>query len=321
MKDATRQQADAPRAPARWSVLPNGMEVAYQSRAEVGFFYEDIFEKEIYLQHGLTLDDGACVFDVGANVGFFTLFVNRKRRGVQVYAFEPAPPLFEILSLNVAHHGVAAHLFNCGLSNRAGRASFTFYPNSSGMSSFHADREEERENLRAILLNQARRGDAGVERLMRHADDLLDERLKAQTFECPLRTLSDVIAEQRVGRIDLMKIDVQKCELEVLEGIGDGDWPKIRQLVVEVHDTDGRAGRVRELLSARGFDTKAVQDEHYESSDIYNLYAVRAAPAPALRNGPRPGADVARQAQERARRQEEALGRSRLLNEQRKRGK
>lgn len=316
-----RPQGDTAPAHVRWRVLPNGMEVAYQSRAEVAFFYEDIFEKEIYLQHGLTLDDGACVFDVGANIGFFTLFVHRKRRGVRVYAFEPAPPLFEILSLNVARHGVAARLFNCGLSNRPANASFTFYPNSSGMSSFYADREEERENLRAILLNQVRQGAAGVEQLMRHADDLLDERLKAQTFECRLRTLSDVIAEERVERIDLMKIDVQKSELDVLEGVGDDDWPKIRQLVVEVHDTDGRLERARELLAGRGYRVTVVQDEHYESSNIYNLYAAREAAAPGLRSDARAHADAARQAHERARKQEAALSRGRLLNEQRKRGK
>ena len=97
--------------------LPNGMEIAYQSSAEIEFFYKDIFEKEIYLRHGVQLRDGNCVFDVGANVGFFTLFAHQQATSLKIYAFEPAPPLFEILSFNVARHGVNAQLFNCGLSD------------------------------------------------------------------------------------------------------------------------------------------------------------------------------------------------------------
>ena len=46
-------------------------------------------------------------------------------------------------------------------------------------------------------------------------------------------------------KIDLLKIDVEKGELEVLNGIEDADWPRIHQIVMEVHDLDGRVGMVR----------------------------------------------------------------------------
>src|SRR6187401_1745761 len=81
------------RMPDRICQLPNGMEIAYQSSAEIEFFYKDIFEKQIYVQHGVQLSDGDCVFDVGANVGFFTLFAHQQANGLKIYAFEPAPPL------------------------------------------------------------------------------------------------------------------------------------------------------------------------------------------------------------------------------------
>lgn len=47
-------------------------------------------------------------------------------------------------------------------------------------------------------------------------------------------TLTDVIRQHRIDRIDLLKIDVEESELDVLAGIADGDWSKIKQVVIEV---------------------------------------------------------------------------------------
>ena len=251
------------------------MEIAYQSRVEVDFFFADIFEHEVYLQHGITIKDGDCIFDVGANIGFFTMFVHQKCRPAAVYAFEPAPPLFDILSRNASVYGEHAKLFNHGISNESKRATFTFYPNSSGMSSFYGDKTEEKEALRAIMINQWRNGMAQMEQVLEHADDLLEERFRSQTFECQLRTLSEVISEHQVTRIDLLKIDVQKSELDVLLGIADEDWEKIQQIVIEVHDIDGRLEIVNQLLAQHDFNVNVMQDDPYEGSVLYNVYARR----------------------------------------------
>lgn len=305
--------------------LPNHMEIAYQSRAEVSFFYNDIFEKQIYLRHGVTLADGDCVFDIGANIGFFTLFAHQNYNDIKVYAVEPAPPLFEILRFNTQRHGVNAKLLNCGMSRAAGTATFTFYPNSSGLSSFYADEQEERNVLRAILDNHAQQGVEGIEQVMRYADDLLEERLKSQTYQCRLRTLSDVIREHRVAHIDFLKIDVQKSEHDVLLGINEEDWPKIKQIVIEVHDIDGRLQQVHELLQARGYNIAVEQDNHYQSSNQYNLFARRGDFVGRLLSGAVKektiNRDSLKQIQDRARRQEEALNRKKQLFEQRKQNK
>jgi FkbM family methyltransferase len=256
-------------------VLPNGMEVAYQSRAEVEFFYNDIFEKQIYVKHGISLADGCCIFDVGANIGLFTLFVHQHYRDVRVYAFEPAPPLFEVLRDNVSRYAPNTKLFNCGLSNEEKVTSFTFYPNSSGMSSFYADMDQEKEALRGIMANQLRQGMPGMDRVMRHADELLDERLKSETYNCRLRTVSEIIREEQLDHIDLMKIDVQKSELDVINGIAPEDWPRIKQIVIEVHDFNGRLQYVKELLELKGYEVNVEQDDHYQASILYNLFARR----------------------------------------------
>ena len=40
-----------------------------------------------------------------------------------------------------------------------------------------------------------------------------------ETYECRLTTLSSVLRAHNVKRIDLLKIDVQKSELDILQGV------------------------------------------------------------------------------------------------------
>jgi FkbM family methyltransferase len=254
--------------------LPNGMTVVPQSRVEAEHFYEDLFEKRIYLRHGITLEPGDCVFDVGGNIGMFSLFVHRHAPGARVYTFEPAPPLYHRLLANLALNGAEARTFNFGIAEAERTARFTFYPNSSGMSSFYADDGEERMVLRAMIDRQHKEGMAGIDALMEYTDELLEERFRAVEMECRLRPLSAVLREQGVDRIDLLKIDVQKAELDVLRGLDDADWPRIRQIAMEVHDLDGRLEEVTRVLESRGFRVAVEQDEAVEGSILYNLFAV-----------------------------------------------
>ena len=161
-------------APVRRHTLPNGLEVAYQSKAELMQFYDDIFEKRVYTRHGITLRDGDCVFDVGANIGLFTVFVALQAAGARIFSFEPAPPLFAILSANAAPYGERVALFECGLSRRAGSAELTFYPHSSGMSSFYPDAAEEKAALRTLIRNERAQGKEGLADLLRYEDELVE---------------------------------------------------------------------------------------------------------------------------------------------------
>ncbi|WP_162948486.1 FkbM family methyltransferase, partial [Streptomyces europaeiscabiei] len=256
--------------------LPNGLTVHHQNESETRHFYEDIFDHRVYAKNGISLRSGDTVVDVGGNIGLFTLFAHYEAQNVRVFTFEPAPPLFELLSRNVAEHGVDAKLFNIGISDTEAEASFTFYPRSSGMSSFHPDEEEEKHNLRTIIANQ-RNTDAEARRLTDYAEELMDVRFEAIEYTARLRPLSAVIREQGIERIDLIKIDVQKSERQVIDGIADEDWPKIRQMVLEAHDADGEVERLAKLLEDRGFTVKAEQDELYVGTDIYNIFAVRGA--------------------------------------------
>src|SRR5437762_2165789 len=84
--------------------LPNGMTVYGLSADDTLIVYRDIFEDHCYLRHGVTVTDGDCVLDVGANTGLFTLYLNTLCARARVYAFEPVPAIFAVLRRNVEVH-------------------------------------------------------------------------------------------------------------------------------------------------------------------------------------------------------------------------
>ena len=254
--------------------MPNGLTVFHQNTGETNFLYQEIFQEREYLQHGITLREGACVFDVGANIGLFSLFVGQCSRNATIYAFEPIPPVFNSLRLNWSLYGLNGKVFECGLAERAGQAVFTFYPHDTVISSSATTREEARQYVKSSLRNQQREPETAQDDAL--LDELLEARLDSQQYTCRLRTVSEIIAENDIERIDLLKIDVEGAEEAVLTGIAAGDWPRIGQLVLEVHDLSGRLERLQSLLQAQGFKVHCMQQKSLLDTPLYTLYAVRA---------------------------------------------
>ena len=252
--------------------LPNGMTVFHRNASETEFLFKEIFEGEGYLRHGLTVGESDVVFDVGANIGVFTLFAGAQ--GARVYAFEPIPPVYDVLSANAALHDVPGRVFPCGLGSRAETVSFTYYPENTVLSGRFASVESETSVLRRYLTNV---GSTGAGR--GSIDELLSHKLRGEEFACSIRTLSDVVREEGIDRIDLLKIDVEKAEWDVLQGIDDADWPKIRQLVLEVHDLDGRLAQVLELLRRHGYECVSEEEDMLVGTGLYAVYAWRAGAA------------------------------------------
>lgn len=258
---------------AELHTLANGLEVAHLNVSETDFLHREIFENRTYLKHNIRLEDGDCVLDVGANIGLFSLALFLERADLRIHAFEPVPEVFRVLKLNADLYGAGWKAHNCGLSDTPGSTEFTYYPHLSMLSGTEADREEEMEVVRSVLLRE--QGEALQNIEPREIDALIRERLDSQSVRCKLRTISEVIQEERLERIHLLKIDVEKMEERVLRGIRNEDWGKIEQLAIEVHDTAGQLERITSLLTSRGFRIVTDQEQSLGTSRIFQVYAHR----------------------------------------------
>jgi len=267
--------------------LPNGMTVACLQKYEVPLINMEI---ESYFAGGLRVQPGDTVFDVGANIGLFSLAAYAHCAGnLRLYAFEPVRPIFEVLDANVRRNasGPQFQLFNFGLSDRAGSVPFAYYPRAPVLSTAYADEAADLQVMESVVLNNLIHLEVAPlplrclrwvpeplrVPLVRHG---LERALQAETVICELRTLSQIVAEHAIERIDLLKIDVEKAELDVLRGIAAADWRKIRQLAVELHDVGDRLSTIRALLRDHGMTEVALeQPPTLKHSNIYTLFALR----------------------------------------------
>ena len=251
----------------RQLVLSDDLTVFSLNADETRFIHREVFLDKCYMKHGIELQDGNCVFDVGSNIGLSALFFHRERRGIRIYAFEPSPAAFECLKANMELHGADAHLYQCGLSNVSGSGEFTFYPGNTIASGFHADVDADRDTSKTFMVNKGLTPEK--------ADWLLGFLFKRETFRCPLRTLSEVVDEEKVTQIDLLKIDAEKSEKQVLAGIRDEHWDRIRQVAMEVHGADGGLEQVDRTLGKYGFHVTAEQDVLLKGTEIFYVFATR----------------------------------------------
>jgi len=257
--------------------LPDGIEIVHLNRYETDYVWQEIFGDESYLRHGIRLEDGNTVVDIGANIGLFSLFVMSRCKNPAIYAFEPSPRVFDLLQANCAAYGDPARVrtFNCGVAETKGNARFTFYKHSSVFSGFHPDEHEDRAAVQAVVRNVLQHELPDVAHGA-DIEDLTADRLHSEAIECPLVSVSDIIRENGIARIHLLKIDAEKSELGILRGIEKAHWPLIEQIVIEVHDrTRSAVQSIGEQLTHRGFHCTVVEEKLLEHSGLFNIYATR----------------------------------------------
>ena len=264
--------------------LPNGMKIFCLGKDEVTLIYEEV---QGYLKNGIELHEGDTVFDVGANIGLFALWAYQScNKNLKVYAFEPIPAIFEVLYANTQRFDPEKLMvFPYGLSQESKTMTFAYYPNATVASRLHPGvSQEELEDLKQMILDNLRDLPSSISWIrwlppfLRSftIDKKLETAFQAEQVTCQLRTVSEIIREHNVRQIDLLKVDVEKSELDVLLGVEPQDWRKIKQVFVEVHDLNCRVEKIISLLKKHGLSKITVEQEPIlKGSDAFSLYALR----------------------------------------------
>lgn len=171
-----------------------------------------------------SLQGGSVLYDVGANVGAYSLVAAKAVPEARVYAFEPGLRTYQSLVENIEINGESGRItpLQVALSDHTGIASFEYASSDAGEA--------------------------------RHPGVLTGEGPRGPVQAVLGYRLDDLIATFGLPHPTHVKIDVDGAEVHVLRGaVGVLRSPSVRQLLVETRP-EGETGReVTTLLGELGF--------------------------------------------------------------------
>jgi FkbM family methyltransferase len=163
-------------------------------------FYVDIFDKRVcpietfnFGQYELEdsemlyklVKNNDIIFDIGANIGWYSIHLSKKLIGTKIYSFEPIPETFSKLKKNVELNSINnINLVNLPLSNEIQNLLFYYSPSATGASS---------------SVN-------------------ISEEKDIKKLECTTDTIDNFVSNNKIEKIDFIKCDVEGSELFVFQG-------------------------------------------------------------------------------------------------------
>ncbi len=142
------------------------------------------FEKDEFEMMKRLVREDFTVWDIGANVGWYSINLAKLFPQARLLAFEPIPSTYQQLLKNIALNQISnIKTYNFGFSNKADTLTFYFYPECSGNAS----------------------------------SANLSGRDSVRTLSCPVKTV-DAFAVESGYKVDFIKCDVEGAELFVFQG-------------------------------------------------------------------------------------------------------
>lgn len=151
-----------------------------------------------------TIKPGEVLWDVGANIGSYSVYAGVK--GVKVYAFEPEAENFALLTKNLIFNGLEPNAYNIALSDK--------------------------QNIGTLYLGQAEAGGACHSFGAEVGHDL-QSRPSVSKQGCIAMTI-DQLVEMGLPRPDHLKIDVDGFEMNVIKGAAK-TLPLLKSFIVEIN--------------------------------------------------------------------------------------
>lgn len=209
-----------------------------ENDADTQYIHNEIFGAEIYHFPQMHLPERPTIIDVGANIGLYTIWAQRRYRPRAVYCYEASPRTFACLGDNIRRlirpDETEVHPLSRAIAGTPGQT---------------------------LRLSQSTKV-SGISTLLDRSTVSWVEQAAArdelEVHEVVTSTVSAEIEEHRLAAVDILKIDVEGYFLEVLNGIAPEDFPKIRNIVMEVDylpETGIKPAAAEERLKAMGYRT------------------------------------------------------------------
>ena len=133
--------------------------------------------------------EGMVVIDAGAHIGLHSAILAQKTGPTgKVIAFEPTPDTFELLKKTIAINGIQGTVIPMQQALAAEKGKATFYVSTVPATNSNSLSDNKRANV------------------------------NEKAIEVDITTIDDLVSEQSLSRVDLIKIDVEGAEYSLLKG-------------------------------------------------------------------------------------------------------
>jgi FkbM family methyltransferase len=214
--------------------LRGGMVIHHSPLDDIAAQFYEIFVRQCYTGKGFYRPKrGHVVFDVGANIGLFALYLSARAPGIRIHCFEPSRAtstrLLQNVKANALIKQVRVHRF--ALYNTCRRKQLLPARSSPCASLFANDNT------------------VSIDR--------------PTVVGCI--TLKKAFAMSRAKAIDFLKLDVEGAELEILDGATTHVLNKIRRIAIEYHSEirPRSLGIIKRVLKQHGFSISLDTDWPY----------------------------------------------------------
>ena len=130
------------------------------------------------------IKDCQVIFDIGSNIGWYSIYLDKFNGGEKIHSFEPIPANFKKLNSNLELNNTTKVLANnIGLSDSNEFLEMYYNSSLTGATSI-------KQNI-----------------------DICDE-----LIQCQFKKMDDYVLENNVNKIDFIKIDIEGAELLALKG-------------------------------------------------------------------------------------------------------
>jgi FkbM family methyltransferase len=177
--------------------LRSGEQINIEELTDLKAFWQ-IFLRQIYRVHF----SDRVILDVGANIGVFTLYAARCAPQTEIFAFEPFPSTYHRLLTTVRDHNLESRV-TCFNFAATGAEGVRLMPDASVPSQRRAVASPDSAIARGTPVNG--------------------------------KTLEAMLEENRLSKIDLMKMDIEGSEYEVLLSASQKILSRIRRIALEYH--------------------------------------------------------------------------------------
>lgn len=220
------------------------------------WIYNEIFIKKDYK----LLDDNKenmVYFDIGGNNGIYSLYLNENNKNIEVHVFEPINELYQNIVWNINQTKKDSNNFiinNFGLGEIKKEVEINYFKDIDGLSTIKNDIEDKK----VVILNNNFKGIPLIENICKN----IINNLKSEKIKINIDTLNNYILEKKINRIDCMKINVEGYELEVLQGISNDNFKKIKKILIEVENyRKNYTKQILDILDNNNFSYKVTQSD------------------------------------------------------------